>query len=333
MASAAYKTLETFIQDGMAMSHIYQPVMLMALLEHHGATDKETIARAILNYDQSQVDYYINIVSQQPGRVLKNHQIVTPGPRGSGRYQLNGFDDLSPEEIQQLLHLCEAKLEYYIEKRGERIWAHRHYRRDAVPGSIRYQVLTRAEYRCELCGISAEEKALEVDHIIPRVKGGPDILENFQALCYSCNAQKRDHDDTDFRDWRNQYAYREPDCIFCELPDTLEVLDENALALVLKDNYPVSPFHSLVIPKRHVATYFDMNQAETNACHHLLQQRKAKILTDDPTVTGFNVGTNAGEDAGQSVFHAHIHLIPRRLGDQDNPRGGVRRIFPEKANY
>jgi diadenosine tetraphosphate (Ap4A) HIT family hydrolase len=333
MANATYQTLETFIQDVMSMSHIYQPVMLMTLLEHHGTTDKETIARAILNYDQSQVDYYKNIVSQQPGRVLKGHQIVTPGPRGSGRYQLNGFDNLSTEEIQQLLHLCETKLTQYIEKRGERIWAHRHYRRDVVPGSIRYQVLTRAEYRCELCGISAEEKALEVDHIIPMAKGGPDTLENFQALCYTCNAQKRDHDDTDFRDWRNQYAHREPDCIFCELPDTLEVLDENVLALVLKDNFPVSPLHSLVIPKRHVATYFDMNQAEVNACNRLLHERKATILAEDPTVTGFNVGTNAGEDAGQSVFHAHIHLIPRRRGDQDNPRGGVRRIFPDKADY
>lgn len=333
MPSSAYRTLSHFIDHTMSMSHIYQPVMLITLLRHQGETDKETLARAFLSHDQSQVDYYKTIVAQQPGRVLRNHGLVTPGPRGSGQYQLNGYTELSADEIDRLIHQCETQLRRYIEQRGQTIWAHRHRNRDAVPGSIRYQVLSRAQYRCELCGISAKEKALEVDHIIPKAQGGPDTLDNYQALCYTCNAQKRDHDDTDFRDWRDQYAYRTPDCLFCTLPDTLEVMAENALALVLRDNFPVSPLHSLVIPKRHVATYFDMNQAEVNACHQLLQQRKAAILAEDLTVTAFNVGTNAGKDAGQSVFHAHIHLIPRRHGDQDNPRGGVRRIFPDKADY
>lgn len=333
MTDSAYHSLQHFIEHTMSMSHIYQPVMLMTLLQHHGETEKETLARAFLSHDQSQVDYYKDIVAQQPGRVLKKHGLVTSGPHGSGQYYLTGYAELNAEEIERLIQQCETKLLQYIEQRGKAIWAHRHSHRDAVPGSIRYQVLTRAQHRCELCGISGEEKSLEVDHIIPKAHGGPDAIENYQALCYTCNAQKRDHDATDFRGWRDQYAHRDPDCIFCMLPDNLVVVAENALALVLKDNFPVSPLHSLIIPKRHVATYFDMNQAEVNACHRLIHERKAAILAEDETVTGFNIGTNAGEDAGQSVFHSHIHLIPRRHGDQENPRGGVRRIFPDKADY
>lgn len=332
MPSSAYTQLKDFIENTMSMSHIYQPAMLKTLLENQGEADKETIGRVFLSYDSSQVEYYKEIVGNMPGRILKNHGLVAVGPRGSGLFHLKQFDDLSTDEISALTMLCEVALSDYIEKRGEGIWAHRNHARDAVPGSIRYQVLKRAEHRCELCGISAEEKALEVDHIIPKSLGGLDALENYQALCYTCNAQKKNHDKTDFRDWREQYLHREPECIFCTLKN-IEIVGENELAYALTDNFPVSEHHTLIIPKRHVDTYFEMNQAEVNACHALLHEQKARIDALDSTVTGFNIGNNAGEVAGQSVFHAHIHVIPRRKDDQKNPRGGVRRIFPEKADY
>ena len=317
----------------MSMSHIYQPVMLMTLLNHDGEASKEAIGKDILLLDESQVDYYKEIVGNMPGRILSKHGIVSPGARGSGLFSLNDYKTLSDDEIKALKALCQAKLDDYIAKRGEKIWAHRNHSRNAIPGSIRFQVLKRAEHRCELCGISGEEKALEVDHIIPKSLGGPDTLENFQALCYTCNAQKKNQDQTDFRDWPEQYKHREEGCLFCELGEKITILGENELAYALKDNFPVTEHHTLIIPKRHVDTYFDMNQAEVNACHALLHEQRTRILSIDETVTGFNVGSNTGEDAGQSVFHAHIHLIPRRKGDQDNPRGGVRRIFPEKADY
>lgn len=123
-------------------------------------------------------------------------------------------------------------------------------------------------------------------------------------------------------------------CLFCELPaDKFEVVDENDLCLALTDNYPVSGGHCLIIPRRHAATYFEMNEAETLAARQLLQRSRARIEQMDATVSGFNIGMNCGKSAGQSVFHAHIHLIPRRDGDQENPQGGVRKIFPDKAHY
>ena len=123
-------------------------------------------------------------------------------------------------------------------------------------------------------------------------------------------------------------------CLFCELPeDKFEVIDENELCMTLRDSYPVSEGHCLIIPRRHVKDYFDMNPAEIDAANRLMQRARQRLQAEDARVTGFNMGTNAGKSAGQSVFHAHIHFIPRRDGDQEDPQGGVRKIFPDKAKY
>ena len=123
-------------------------------------------------------------------------------------------------------------------------------------------------------------------------------------------------------------------CLFCELPtDKFEVVDENELCLTLRDSYPVTEGHCLIIPRRHAATYFDMNTAEVEAATGLLHRARSNIQAEDSKVSGFNIGMNSGKSAGQSVFHAHIHLIPRRDGDQQDPQGGVRKIFPDKAHY
>ena len=125
-----------------------------------------------------------------------------------------------------------------------------------------------------------------------------------------------------------------PGCLLCELPaEKFEVLDENELCLTLHDSYPVSEGHCLIVPKRHVINYFDMNPSEIDAAHRLMHRSRERLQEKDPSISGFNIGTNVGKSAGQSVFHAHIHLIPRRDGDQEDPQGGVRKIFPEKAKY
>jgi len=111
------------------------------------------------------------------------------------------------------------------------------------------------------------------------------------------------------------------------------VIAENELAYAIRDGFPVTPLHSLVIPKRHAADFFEMTDAEIEACNSLLRKVRAGITAEDLAVAGFNIGMNAGPVAGQTIFHSHIHLIPRRPGDVENPRGGVRHLIPGKGFY
>ena len=121
-------------------------------------------------------------------------------------------------------------------------------------------------------------------------------------------------------------------CIFCKIRKE-ELQFENQLAYSSKDSYPVSEFHSLIVPKRHVETYFDLTEEEIQACNDLILKTKEKIVKLDSGVKGFNIGANAGKVAGQSIMHCHIHLIPRREGDVENPQGGVRSVIPSKQHY
>ena len=121
-------------------------------------------------------------------------------------------------------------------------------------------------------------------------------------------------------------------CIFCNIRKE-ELQFENQLSYSSIDSYPVSEFHSLIVPKRHVETYFELTYDEIQACNELILKTKEKILKQDTSVKGFNIGTNAGKVAGQSIRHCHIHLIPRREGDVEDPQGGVRSVIPKKQHY
>ena len=329
-ASAIYQTLCDFIQHQMRMSHIYQPVMLRELLKRRGKANTTSIAKALLSRDQSQIEYYEAITKNMVGKVLTKNREITE--REGDEYTLKGFPDLSSEEQQALIQLCDEKIDQYTEKRGKAIWVHRTKSAGYVSGTLRYEVLKRAKFRCELCGVSADKKALEVDHIVPRNHQGTDDLSNLQSLCYSCNAMKRDRDDADFRGVADSYNHREDGCIFCQT-DAGRFILENELCYAVRDNFPVTALHTLVIPKRHAADYFELYQPELNAANALLSRLKADIVAADGTVTGFKVGVNAGASAGQTIFHCHIHLIPRRGGDTANPRGGVRGVIPGKQSY
>jgi diadenosine tetraphosphate (Ap4A) HIT family hydrolase len=131
---------------------------------------------------------------------------------------------------------------------------------------------------------------------------------------------------------RESFAHREAGCIFCE-PPRERLVTENELAYVLWDGYPVTDLHALVVPKRHQALYFDLAQSEINAVNALIADMRTRIVERDPDVQGFNIGVNAGEAAGQTVLHCHVHLIPRRSGDVPNPRGGVRNTVPGRGDY
>ena len=121
-------------------------------------------------------------------------------------------------------------------------------------------------------------------------------------------------------------------CLFCDVKKT-GIVYENELAYASYDSYPVSEHHCLIIPKRHIKDYFDLSNDELIACSDLIKVVKKEITNKDPLVKGFNLGTNIGIVSGQSIFHCHFHLIPRREGDVDNPQGGVRSVIPNKQHY
>lgn len=120
-------------------------------------------------------------------------------------------------------------------------------------------------------------------------------------------------------------------CPFCTLPST-RIGESNDTGVVIADGFPISPGHSLVIPYRHVPSFFHLDSGERDGLLTLLDRAKVRLDRDFHPV-GYNIGINDGAAAGQTVPHLHIHLIPRYDGDQKDPRGGARWIFPNKANY
>ena len=129
------------------------------------------------------------------------------------------------------------------------------------------------------------------------------------------------------------YIVTHSDCPFCSEEIRSRVIASNGTVFAIEDKYPVTPGHLLIIPYRHTADYFSLTEQERKHAEQLLLTLQNRIREDDDAVTGFNVGVNCGESAGQTVMHAHIHLIPRRDGDLENPQGGVRGVIPEKMSY
>jgi diadenosine tetraphosphate (Ap4A) HIT family hydrolase len=134
-----------------------------------------------------------------------------------------------------------------------------------------------------------------------------------------------------------------PSCPFCIPPEHSRIIQTNDHAIAIYDGFPVSPGHILIIPKRHIASFFEATMEEQTAMFNLLTEVRQHLLNpsqphfvtgESITVPdGFNIGINDGHAAGQTVMHLHIHLIPRYAGDKPDPRGGVRWIFPDKAAY
>ena len=120
-------------------------------------------------------------------------------------------------------------------------------------------------------------------------------------------------------------------CLFCTIPGN-QVLIEHQLAVAKADGYPISKGHTLIIPRRHVVTFFESTEKERLAMMNLLDEMKAR-LDREHKPDGYNIGINNGEAAGQTVMHLHIHLIPRYKGDRPDPRGGVRWVIPDRARY
>ena len=129
-----------------------------------------------------------------------------------------------------------------------------------------------------------------------------------------------------------QQKKRDPNdpCLFCKDPRGVSL--ERELAYSARDSYAVSPGHTLVIPRRHVASFFELTPEEISACMELITEEH-KRLDEEFKPDGYNIGVNIGPEAGHSIFHVHIHVIPRYKGDVENPQGGVRHVIPKKGHY
>jgi len=318
-----FTSLKDFLLNKMSMSHIYQPLLIRALIDSGGSATVRQLAQDFLSQDESQLLYYEKRIKEMPAKVLQRHGVIT---KQDNLLSLS-VGRLTLEQKAELRKICDQKLQDFIIKNGISIWDYRLIDNKGINDVLRFRVLKEAKGRCALCGASNKDFPLHIDHIIPRSKRGKTEYENLQALCEKCNCTKGDKDDTDFR----QYGGEEkPVGIpFFEKEWILE--NENAFAVL--DGYPVSVGHTLICPKRSFADLFDASQKEIDSVWQLANIRKKHLVQKDRSITGFNFGVNSGIAAGQTVLHCHFHLIPRRNGDTKNPTGGVRGVIPEKMNY
>lgn len=322
-----FEELKGFITSTMRMSHIYQPLLIKTLIDSGGISTIRQLASIFLTNDESQILFYEKKLKDMPIKVLSKHHVIN---REGELVSLN-IKRLTLEQKAELKMLCEQKIQEYIVSRGLKIWGYSLLDDTLTDDKLRFRLLQEAKGRCALCGATKDDRPLDIDHIIPRSKGGKTVYENLQVLCSKCNRTKRDRDDTDYRNLAADTHKK--DCIFCQKSKSKDIIHENDHAFAVLDGFPVSEGHTLIIPKRHFSDYFEIFEKEYVDVHDLIRVRRKELLERDKSIQGFNVGANSGEVAGQTIWHCHIHLIPRRTGDTPNPRGGVRGVIPSRMAY
>lgn len=320
-----FDELKEFLTSRMRMSHLYQPLLIRSLVESGGMATVRQLAAEFVLKDEGQLKYYEERVKDMPVRVLSGHGIVT---REGDLVRLN-VPRLDVRQRAEIRRICEEKICQYVERKGLGVWDYRMLDFSAISDGLRYQILKDGGGRCALCGATAKDSPLDVDHIIPRSRGGGTEAANLQVLCAKCNRTKGDRDDTDFRPWPP--PERDGACPFCD--GRLKTVEETRLAVVLEDGHPVTPGHALILPKRHTPDFFSLTAEENAEVFDLLRVVQRRLRERDRLIAGFNVGSNAGAAAGQTVMHCHVHLIPRRTGDAPDPEGGVRGVIPGRAKY
>lgn len=318
-----FASLRDFLLKKMSMSHIYQPVLIRALIDSGGSATVRQLAHEFLRQDESQLIYYERRIREMPAKVLKKHGVIT---QSGGLISLT-VPRLTLQEKAELRKICDQKLQDFIVRNGISIWDYRLIDNKGINDDLRFRVLKEAKGRCALCGASNKDAPLHVDHIIPRARGGKTVYENLQALCEKCNCTKRDTDETDFRTYGEEVDANE--IVLFEKKWILE----NKRAFAVLDGYPVTHGHTLICPKRKFSEAFESSRAELDDIWELASVRKRQLTEEDRHITGFNFGVNSGKSAGQTIAHCHFHLIPRRDGDMPDPTGGVRGVIPEKMNY
>lgn len=310
------------------MTFIYQPIVIRTLLENGGESSVRDIAQHVLKYDEAQVEYYIQVIKRYPKQVLSQHGVIVSTAHRSFRLNVE-FNVLTCNQIDELLRICDERIQECLVNFKGVVGDHR-YNPDALSsGSIRYEVLKRANGHCSLCGASILDTPIDIDHIIPRTKGGSNDISNLQALCDRCNRSKGNRDKTDFRHYGKDSSVSA--CLFCNLND--RVIQANNTAQRILDLFPVSHLHTLLIPKRHIEDAIDLSSDEIADLFQLAKHVTTDLKQQDTSIEGFNIGFNIGQVGGQTISHAHLHIIPRRIGDVENPRGGIRNVLPNSFGY
>jgi len=191
----SFKALIDFILKKMSMSHVYQPILIKALVQSGGKATIRQLAQTLLLEDESQLLFYEKRLKEMPLKVLKKHGVLSV----EGDLVSLSAQNLSLEQRAKIRGACEDRLMGFVSKRGLTTWDYRMMEDDPVPESVRYRLLKKADGRCSLCGATKKETVLHIDHIVPRSRGGLNDESNLQVLCLKCNLGKSNKDATDFR--------------------------------------------------------------------------------------------------------------------------------------
>ena len=190
--------LKSFLINKMSMSHIYQPVIIKELLLNNNKNPIKSLAKKLLEYDDTQIEYYEYIIKRYPKSTLKNHSIINSDRENF--YLDEEFISLSEKDKQELIDICDETIQNFVLNR-EGSYGRRNTFKRNIKSSDYIEVLRRAKGKCQLCGISKEERSLEVDHVTPKSEGGSDDISNLGALCWLCNSKKSNKSDFDYREF------------------------------------------------------------------------------------------------------------------------------------
>ncbi len=277
-----YKSLENFIHKDMRMTHVYQPLMLKAVLESKdGKVTVEDIARSFVDKDLSYLEYYKKIVKRWPHMTLVKSRKVLNYDKKDMSYSLRIDEDLSQDQKDKLVELCDLRLHQFTDN-DERWILHRRIIEERHSlGSIKYDILAKSKGVCVACGAKSTEALLHVDHIIPIARGGQNTPENMQVLCGKCNTEKRDRDDTDFLLWHNQLKYaKNPKCRFCNRRHDSFLDNRMAYAICQSKSEHIY----FVVPTRHVGSFVDLIPAEKQLCLMLIDKTMEQMREDRPNI-------------------------------------------------
>jgi len=294
------QNLKSFLLNKMKMTGPYQAIVILECLKNGGVATLSSIAKQLSSNDKESIRYYVDRLKVYPKQVLQKHHIAEI--KDDQFVLTSQYDE---NEKDTLIKICEEKLlNWYRGNEKDELVENKGW------GALRYKLI--AKYRkCLLCGARPSlenDIELDIDHILPRSKGGKDEEINLQVLCSKCNRAKGNSDQTDFRP-----TLKDEKCVFCDISNRALKI-KSKYFWVVRDNYPVTHLHTLIIPKEHFVSPTDLDLEYWKELGRLTAIVKEEVLNLDPTVEGFNFGFNDGEKAGQTIFHVHFHVIPRRKG-------------------